>query len=321
MREDDSSVRSTAPIGKGIDEIVERLPELEDIGQTVGRAVVSIADSSPLARRVADFLHGTWLGHPLHPVLTDATLGAWVYRAFFDIASMASGSKRMEDAADTLAGVGAAMAVPTIIIGVNDYSRIPNHAIKHGALHGILNLTSFALSLLSCGARKRGSRGLGIGLSAAGLGVATVSAWIGGDMVYRQRVGTNHAVDLMQPKDWTPIMPAAALSDGEALRIDVEGAPVLLTRQNGEIYAIGAVCSHAGGPLEQGDFEGTCVTCPWHGSVFNLEDGSVAHGPATAKEPYFEVRVVGGQIEVRTAARDLVEHPNLDSTGDDMGIE
>jgi nitrite reductase/ring-hydroxylating ferredoxin subunit len=319
MREDDSSVRSNALIGRGIDDIVEQLPELEDIGEAVGDVVVGLAESSPLARRIADFLHGTWLGHPLHPVFTDATIGAWVYSAFFDIASMISGSRKTEDAADTLVAVGSAMAVPTAIMGLTDYSRIPNHAVKHGALHGILNLTSFALYLLSFGARRKGARGLGISLSAAGLGVATISAWLGGDMVYRQRVGVNHAVDTMQPKDWMAVMPAAALSDGDALRIDLAGAPILLTRQNGEIYAIGAVCSHAGGPLEQGDFEDTCVTCPWHGSVFSLEDGSVVHGPATSKEPCFEVRVVGGQIELRAAARDFVENPDLDSSGDDIG--
>ncbi len=307
MREDGTKIRSQAMIGKGIDELVNQLPELEEGGQAVAGAVVALAETNGVTRWMADFLHGTWLGHPLHPVLTDATIGAWLYSAFFDIAGLATGSKSMEDAADTLVGVGAAMAVPTAITGLTDYSRIPNHAVRHGALHGILNLTGFALYLLSFGARKRGARGLGIGLSAAGLGIATISAWIGGDMVYRQRVGTNHAVDHGRPRDWTTAMPAAALADGQALRIDVEGVPVLLTRQNGEIYAIGAVCSHAGGPLEQGDFAGTCVTCPWHGSVFNLEDGGVVHGPATEKEPDFEVRVVGGQIELRVAPREIVE--------------
>jgi nitrite reductase/ring-hydroxylating ferredoxin subunit len=58
-------------------------------------------------------------------------------------------------------------------------------------------------------------------------------------------------------------------------------------------------CSHMGGPLDEGTFKDGDVTCPWHGSVFRLADGSIARGPATAPQPTYDVRVSDGRIEVK----------------------
>jgi nitrite reductase/ring-hydroxylating ferredoxin subunit len=75
--------------------------------------------------------------------------------------------------------------------------------------------------------------------------------------------------------------------------------PVLLTRQDGRVYALADRCSHRGGPLHQGEVADGCVTCPWHGSVFRLEDGSVVRGPAAYPQPALDVRVEAGGILVR----------------------
>jgi nitrite reductase/ring-hydroxylating ferredoxin subunit len=83
--------------------------------------------------------------------------------------------------------------------------------------------------------------------------------------------------------------------------VEVEGKHVLLCRENGEVFAIGAVCSHAGGPLDQGKIRDGCVQCPWHDSVFDLRDGSIVHGPATQPQASFETRVRSGRIEIRLA--------------------
>jgi len=89
--------------------------------------------------------------------------------------------------------------------------------------------------------------------------------------------------------------------------VEVDGGPVLLYRDGDAISAIGAVCSHAGGPLEEGKFENGCVECPWHHSVFNLRTGKVVHGPATHAQPAYEARLFQGQIEVR-----LIRSEDLD---------
>ena len=86
------------------------------------------------------------------------------------------------------------------------------------------------------------------------------------------------------------------------MRVEVDGTPVLLYRDQTQILAIGARCSHAGGPLDEGTFDARnrCVQCPWHDSVFSLEDGQAVHGPASVSQPVFEVMVQDGdKIAVR----------------------
>ncbi len=75
---------------------------------------------------------------------------------------------------------------------------------------------------------------------------------------------------------------------------------VLLARDGLEMSGISNVCGHAGGPLDEGEFDdGGCVTCPWHASVFRLADGHLVHGPATAHQPAFDVRAQGGMLSAR----------------------
>ncbi len=82
-------------------------------------------------------------------------------------------------------------------------------------------------------------------------------------------------------------------------RIDKDGARILVAKRDGQVHAIAEVCSHLGGPLAEGKFDGTTVTCPWHGSCFSVETGKVIHGPATHPQPCLETRVNNGQVEVR----------------------
>jgi nitrite reductase/ring-hydroxylating ferredoxin subunit len=79
--------------------------------------------------------------------------------------------------------------------------------------------------------------------------------------------------------------------------------PVVAVRAGGEVHVLADRCSHMSGPLSEGElsdgeFADGCLTCPWHGSVFRIADGSVARGPATAPQPAFEAREAGGAIQV-----------------------
>jgi nitrite reductase/ring-hydroxylating ferredoxin subunit len=89
------------------------------------------------------------------------------------------------------------------------------------------------------------------------------------------------------------------LHEQEPRRVEVVGSPVLLYRYGGTIYATAAVCGHAGGPLEQGQFDEYCVQCPWHDSVYDLRDGSIVHGPTTYTLPKYAARIQNGQVEIR----------------------
>ena len=81
--------------------------------------------------------------------------------------------------------------------------------------------------------------------------------------------------------------------------VQVAGREVLLANVDGECYAIGNVCTHEEGPLDQGRLEEYEVECPWHGSRFNIRTGQVMLGPASIPEPVYEVKLEGTNILIR----------------------
>lgn len=282
-----------------IEQIIRKLPALGWIGKTVSYSLHrAVLNGSEQVRTLADFLHGTWLKHPLHPVLTDVTLGAWMFGGVFDLLGFVTHSKRATDAADTLTALGTASAVPTALAGLADFSTLKEDAMEEGTLHGLTNMFVFLLFVLSSSARLKGKRARGVFLSGLGLGIGAFSAWLGGELVYKRRVGVNHSTPVSTNESWLAVLPAAELAEHETKRVDVNGTPIVLYRYGGTVYAFGAVCSHAGGPLEKGTYHGYSVQCPWHDSVFDVRDGCVLHGPATQDQPTIEVRVQNGQIEV-----------------------
>lgn len=287
-------------IDEQIDAIADGIPDLKEKAQAVKETLhEAVEKGGNPTRTLADILHGTWLGHPLHPVLTDVALGGWLLGGLFDLFSVIPGNKGAGKAADTLTTVGTAAAIPTALSGLADFSTIKQDAVEHGAIHGILNGGALLSYLLSVSARKKGSRILGLAFSAVGLSLASLAAYVGGELTYRMRVGVNHARYPKQPEGWTAVLAEGDLNENERKRVEVEGNPVLLYRYSGTVHAIGAVCSHAGGPLEEGEFDVFCVTCPWHDSTFDVRDGSVVHGPATYEQPHYQARIRNEQIEVR----------------------
>ncbi len=80
---------------------------------------------------------------------------------------------------------------------------------------------------------------------------------------------------------------------GQAVRVDLKGVPVAVFNTGGELRAIEARCPHRGGPLEKGALTGRIVTCPWHGSQFDLDTGQVSRGPAITGVRTFPVRLEG----------------------------
>src|SRR5579883_702476 len=70
------------------------------------------------------------------------------------------------------------------------------------------------------------------------------------------------------------------LADGAMLLGHAEGEPVLLARRGNEIFAIGATCTHYGGPLAEGVLAGDTVRCPWHHACFSLRSGEALAAPA-----------------------------------------
>jgi nitrite reductase/ring-hydroxylating ferredoxin subunit/uncharacterized membrane protein len=255
-------------------------------------------------RKLADFLHGTWLGHPLHPVLTDITIGAWSMGTMMDIIGGVTDSNYSRKAADQLMTIGTISAVPTALTGLADFSTFPDWSANTATWHAALNSVNLGLYIWSVAERRRGNRTRGVLISSIAFGLTCVSAWLGGKLVYRAKVGVDHSERFEEPQSWKPVMDSEDLAERDPKRVEFEGKGILLYRNRGEIYAIGSVCSHAGGPLEDGQFHGSCVQCPWHDSVFDMKDGSIIHGPATSPQPHFQTRIRNGQIEIRLSDPD-----------------
>lgn len=284
---------------------------LEKIEQTIEQQSFLDRLAGPLQRPLHEFLehrprlrslvHGTWLGHPLHAALTDWPVGAWTATLCLDLLDWLRPGRGLRSAATATTGFGLVGALAAATAGLADWTWTSHGARRLGLVHGLANLAVTGLYTASLLARLRGDRGRGIGLAGLGYGLLAFSTWLGGHLAYRCGVGVNRTAFQSGPRAWTPVLPSADLAEGQRRRVVVGTVPVLLSRLQGRVYAIGATCPHLGGPLDQGRVSDLTVTCPWHYSQFRLTDGQVLAGPATASALRFETRERDGQIEIRQA--------------------
>jgi nitrite reductase/ring-hydroxylating ferredoxin subunit len=211
------------------------------------------------------------------------------------------GGRRFEDAVEDLLALGIVSAVPTASAGLADWSDTYGSEQRIGVVHAVANVTALGLFAGSLAARRRGSRALGRTLGLAGLTTLAAGGYLGGHLTYSRGVGVNNAFYQHEPEEWTAVMDAADLPGGSPVKVDAGDATILLYRSADRICGIGSRCSHAGGPLQEGKIDdgGPSVQCPWHGSVFRLDDGAVVHGPASVPQAAYDVRVQDGRIEVR----------------------
>ena len=100
--------------------------------------------------------------------------------------------------------------------------------------------------------------------------------------------------------DFVPVGSTGDIPEGKMKKMIVGGAQVLVANVKGKYYAIGNVCTHFGGPLDQGVLIGQEVQCPWHGSHFDVTNGQVKRGPASKPEPVYEIKVEQDNVLVRT---------------------
>ena len=272
---------------------------IDDFADRLQRTIDGVYErTGESSQAIADFLHGTWLGHPLHPVLTDLPIGFWTSSAALDLLSML-GARGLRPGADATLALGILSALATAAAGATDWQHTVGATRRVGATHAALNVIGTVLFTGSLFFRQRGQRGLGRVLSMAGLGVVGYSSYLGGNLSFERRVGMNHAPEAEGPEEFTAVMSAADLVEGQPRLATVDGLPLMLVRYQDRIYALANSCAHLGGPLAEGRLEDDCIVCPWHGSKFRLEDGHAEHGPSVYDQPSFETRVVNGQVEVR----------------------
>jgi len=260
---------------------------------------VSAVFQGEAGRTVKDGLNGTWLGHPLHPVLTDVPIGAWMMAQVFDGLDNMNGGHRFEDAARVCINTGLVGAVGAAVTGLTEWSDTGGQSRRIGLVHGVLNLTATGLFLTSALMRTRRRTSGAVAASTAGFAIAMASAYLGGVLVYKREIGPNHALAGEPPEEFTRTIAEAELREGDKRRVMVGDASIVVLRHQGRICALAERCAHQGGPLSEGELQDGTITCPWHGSTFRVDDGSVVHGPSTFDQPCYETRVRDGFIEVK----------------------
>lgn len=284
----------------GLMGFLDRLADVDTFDKAIEPARKAV-QAVPSA--VKDLLHGTWLGHPVHPVLVQVPVGAWVSAGVLDAIP------GMRPAATVLIGTGVAVSLPAAASGAADWSEQGIGVRRLGAVHAAMNTVALGLYVGSLVARAKGRGTLGRVLSYAGLGVAGGSAAIGGHMSYAQSSGASHAATAARAlsSDWIDLGPLDDLPEGRpALRTGAGSGvavPLAAVRRGGRVDVFVGACSHLSGPLHEGRVEEvrghTCLVCPWHDSAFDLDNGEPRRGPAANPQEKLEVRMQAGRVMAR----------------------
>jgi nitrite reductase/ring-hydroxylating ferredoxin subunit len=270
---------------------IEQTEALDKVAQPVAGLVGRIVKPRP----VRNILSGSYLGHPLHPLMTDLPIGAWTMATLLDTV----GGRRAEPAADLLVTAGILTAAPTAWAGLNDWSDTQGEDRRVGIVHAAANASALVCFTASLVARRCGRRGVAKVIALGGFGLLMSGGYLGGHLSYSRGVNVNRTAWREGPAEWTGVLAASELADGTPQLAQVGDLSLVLYRSGGTVRALDSVCSHMGGPLDEGTVDAGCITCPWHGSTFRLTDGSVVRGPASSEQPAYETRVREGQIEVR----------------------
>lgn len=267
------------------------LEALDAPAKKLGKAVRDLVKRGP----VKDALSGSWLGHPLHPLLTDVTIGTYTSALLLDW----FGGQHSAPAARRLIGIGLLSTAPVVSSGASDWadSEVANDGVRRiGLVHAATNSTATSLFAASWAARRRGDSGRLLAL--AGGAALVAGGYLGGHLAFAEGIGVDRTAFESESENWIDVLAEGELAEGQPRCVEADGTAVMLVRQSGELYALSNHCSHRGGPLHEGELGDGTITCPWHASVFALRDGALVHGPAAYPQPSWKTRVRAGRIEV-----------------------
>jgi nitrite reductase/ring-hydroxylating ferredoxin subunit/uncharacterized membrane protein len=238
-------------------------------------------------RPITDFLHGVWLGHPLHAVLTDVPIGVLTLVVIFDFFDQ-------RVASDVCLGFGILTMLAAAVAGLADYSETDEHPRMVATVHGtlmVIALIVFVISLvLRLGQAADASRTVPFALDVIGYLVLALGATVGGEVVYTLGNMVNrHAWRFWGPGKWARL-DVTEIPEGQLVKAKA-GSMALVVVRNGEtVMALHDQCAHAGGTLSDGSLDGTVVQCPLHASRFDMASGFRRSGPTDYDQPSFEVR-------------------------------
>jgi nitrite reductase/ring-hydroxylating ferredoxin subunit/uncharacterized membrane protein len=254
-------------------------------------------------RLLQDLLNGSWLGHSLHALVVDVVIGGATIVLFFDILATWFAVEGLATASTWGLGLVWLAGLASVASGLTDFKDTPpNNGERDVAmLHGLINTLAFALIGISFFQRLGGSHDIGFWLLLVGYLLLSVGSYIGGHLVFKYgyMVNYNAFSKGRRAKDFTAVAPVADVPDDRPFKVMFGTTAVMLVRRGEVVHALKDSCSHAGGPLSEGELRGDTITCPWHGSVFRITDGAVVHGPAGTRQVSYAARISGDQVELQ----------------------
>jgi len=268
---------------------------------------------------ISELLEGRPLKHPLHPALVHFPIGLFVFSFLLDLGSFLDEATNLAKGSYYAIWAGLIAALIAAVPGLADRAQIrDDHPAKERATtHMVLNFIvvgAYAISLtLRAGhLESHGTPFLPFIFSLAGLAILSYSGYLGGSLVYRDGIGvgrhrrktatpeiTLSVPSTGAPRRFVPVADVDCLSDGETLRVEVNGNLATIVRLGSEFFAFQEFCTHRYGPLSEGSFKDGKVECPWHRSCFEVRTGKVIKGPAKANLKTYEVAVRDHTIYIR----------------------
>ncbi len=172
---DDHEDGARRSIGAPLFEWLERQPPLDSVAGVVDRLAQQVASGVR-----GSILRGEWLGHPLHPLLTDLPIGCWTSAMLLDLFA----GRRSRPAATLLVGAGVLSTLPTIAAGLADYAGLEGRSRRVGAAHAAGNAVATAMYALSWRSRRRRHHLRGVAWGLAGGTAASVAGYLGGHLAF-----------------------------------------------------------------------------------------------------------------------------------------
>ena len=246
-------------------------------------------------RPIKDFLHGKWLGHSVHALLTDLPIGALSLTVLFDLLDLRA-------AADISLAVGVLGMVAAAVAGAADYADTDDDPRAAATVHATLMVVSLVVYLVSLWLRvgAGGDRTVAIATELIAYGLMLAGAYVGGELVFSLGNMVNrHAWRFGTKSEWTKL-DVTEIEENKPTAAKAGAQSLVVVRVGETVHALHAQCAHAGGPLPSGKIVDGCIECPWHFSRYDLATGKRTHGPTTFDQPRYQVRQAdGGGWEVK----------------------
>jgi nitrite reductase/ring-hydroxylating ferredoxin subunit/uncharacterized membrane protein len=244
--------------------------------------------------------------HPLHPILVGFPIAFFAGTLFFDILALIQSDLYIERTAFYLNICGIATGLMAAVPGIIDYRyTVPpdSSAKKRAVKHGIINTSVIILFVLAIILRKNQTENklIIIGIEIIGTVLLAIAGWLGGTLVSRNQIGIDiryagagkwKEVYINSDEKRVPVATADELKANQMKLIHLNGKRIVVARGDDHYSAFEDRCSHRGGSLAAGALICNTVQCPWHGSQFNIQSGSVVSGPAKDGITVYKLNVI-----------------------------